>query len=418
MFWTVVAAMLALALALVMFPLLRHQISAPERARALNLRVYKARLAELEAERDNGVIAPDQFEATRADVQRELLGDVDPDAKPSPVAAAGRPAWGMAIVLVVAIPVAAILFYGLLGAQSLVPQFEVAIAQRGTAVAGGGDAAPQMSVEEMVERLEQKLQANPDNPEGWLMLGRSYTVMGRIEEAVPAYERALELYEHPPASVYLGLAQALATVNERNFTGRPAALLDAALAAEPDNPVAAWLRGFAHYQADENNAAIAVWRDLLARLDPDGEDATRVRESIQMAGGTVEGAPELAAAPEVVADAGARSVQVDVTLADELRSQLKGDETVFIFARAASGPPMPLAVARIPVSTLPTQVQLDDSMAMMPQLRISAFDQIRVQARVSRSGQPTASSGDFESESKTLGSDENQAALLIARVVP
>jgi cytochrome c-type biogenesis protein CcmH len=171
------------------------------------------------------------------------------------------------------------------------------------------------------------------------------------------------------------------------------------------------------YQEGRPAEAVATWQTILAEVDPAGQEAVAIRQMIaeaqgrsataEPAAGSGAGAPAPAAegtasAPPsaavdqpAAAGAGAR-IQVSVSLAPALSAKADPADTVFVFARAASGPPMPLAVQRIKVADLPATVTLDDSLAIVPSLRLSAFPQVVVGARVSKGGQAAPSPGDLE----------------------
>jgi cytochrome c-type biogenesis protein CcmH len=218
---------------------------------------------------------------------------------------------------------------------------------------------------------------------------------------VAAYERLLEVVgEHPAALV--ALADAVAMTQDGNVLGRPETLLQRALAVAPEDPTALWLAGKAAEEREDYRGAVEYWMKALPsmaeRPELAGELRTLIAQAALKAGMSVEDLAALKPAGVEPAAASGSGVKVRVRLAPELLGEVSPEDTVFVFARAVSGPPMPLAVGRYTLATLPEEILLDDSSAMSPQLRISGFEQVRVQARVAKGGQPTAQSGDLQSE--------------------
>jgi cytochrome c-type biogenesis protein CcmH len=245
--------------------------------------------------------------------------------------------------------------------------------------------------------------------------------------------------------VLVAYAKALADSNGNRLGGRPMELLDTVLEIEPGNPNGLWLRGMAAFQANDFQGALARWEPLLARLDPAGQDAAQVKgamdEARTRAGSAAPGAKpaqaESATAPSTEApDPGtavpqaapvatqapapqAAGLTVTVAIDPALAAQVPKDATVFIYAKAVAGPPMPLAAQRVPAAKLPITLTLDDSLAMMPEMRISAFPQVTVGARISRTGQAMPQSGDLEGEVSPIASGQVEPVkVTISRVRP
>lgn len=314
-------------------------------------------------------------------------------------------------------PVASVALYSHLGASKLLPALEASALERQMNRAPGavadasqgqtpphpgaapGQQAP--SVEEMIAGLAKRMEANPDDPRGWYMLARSYTVTQQYAEAVNAYENAYRLVPTDP-DIAAGYAEALALVNNSQLTGRPTELLEEALAADPNHIRANWLRGFAHYQAGEVKVAIAQWENMLAHVPADSPDRENIMQIIRDAraeAGMADVSPSstepvAVSAPASVAGDG-KTITVSVNLAGDLADKADPDDTLFLFARAVSGPRMPLAVVRKRVADLPLTVTLDDSMAMSPAMVLSSFPEVSIEARVSKSGNAMPSTGDL-----------------------
>ncbi|HYN77354.1 MAG TPA: tetratricopeptide repeat protein, partial [Lamprocystis sp. (in: g-proteobacteria)] len=334
----------------------------------------------------------------------------------------GAAPW-LTLLLVLALPTAAVLTYLRLGSPEIIPNLESAAVngtQSPAAAAADGQQAPALAT--LAQGLAERMEQNPDNLEGWLMLGRTYFALEQPAKALQAIERAYQIAPDQVA-VMLAYAEALAANNASSLEGRPAELLRTALEREPTNPNARWLSGMQDFQQERFAAAVGTWQGVLNELDPAGQEAQDLRQMIAEArgrGGLPEattGTPTAAVpTPAPLADAGPRStagnsdtatstgasLQVSVTLAPTLSTQASPNDTVFVFARAAAGPPMPLAVSRIKVADLPTTVTLDDSMAVLPSMRLTSFPQVIVGARVSKSGEATPGPGDLEGQAGPL----------------
>jgi cytochrome c-type biogenesis protein CcmH len=328
---------------------------------------------------------------------------LDEAQSPSTPASPPRPAsaW-TAAVLAAGIPLGAVVFYLVVGSPS-------ALLQR--------DAGHQMTrekVEQMVARLADRLEKAPDDPEGWRVLGRSYSVMGRYPEAARAYERATALIPGD-AGLLADYADALAMAQERSMDGKPLELVNRALKIDPDQWKALALAGTAALERNDYKQAIAYWERLRKVLPAGSGMEQSVEASIAEARALAGAKP----APKPKARAATPAhVAGRVSLAQGLAARAAPTDTVFIFARAASGPPMPLAVLRRQVRDLPLDFTLDDTMGMAPNLKLSDFPEVIVGARVSRSGSATTQSGDLRGQSKPVKIGTTGIAVVIDTAVP
>jgi cytochrome c-type biogenesis protein CcmH len=434
-FWILTAGLMGLAMFFVALPLLQPEkaTDAPEQDE-LNLTVFKQRLQELDADLAAGFLEQDQYSAARRDLERDLLRDIPGELAASRRRGASGGRW-MAIVLALAVPTSAVLIYNEVGHREIIERIEgVALSGETQQALIGPDGEELPPLEVLVQRLEERLAEDPNNVEGWLMIGRTYFTMRRPGQALDAVSKAYALAPKRP-DVMLAYAEAMAASNNNSLEGEPAALIDQVLKADPDNMSARWLAGMLYYQRGQYTAAATAWQRILDEMDPASEDAADMREMITEAQ-TRAGAPPNAlaatqasepaaalqtqtgtpAAPEPAAVA---SVTAEVSLDQAISSGAAPDDIVFVFARAVAGPPMPLAVQRIQVKDLPTRVTLDDSMAMMPEMNLSAFPQVMIGARVAKSGQATPQPGDLEGESGPIDSAGNtQVAVVINRIRP
>ncbi len=398
LFWALAAIMVIVALLFTLPWVLRSSQQLDTDLDALNTAVIKTQLAELEADLESGRLDEAQYRAARQDLERELLADLSG----APAAEAGKEVRGgrwVALVLIVLIPGLTIGLYQYVGTQEIIP-----LLAKGGAAPARTPTPGAHSLEEMVERLAERLRQEPDNAEGWVMLARSYTSLQRFPDAAVAYAKAHRLVGDEPA-LLADYADALVMANRREFTDQAGALLLKALEAEPDNVKALWLTGHWKNQQGEFAEAVGYWQRAAKQLPPGGEDAQVIAQQIRQARENLAPGEEVVetptprqetATPTPVTTAADKAISVSVTLDPQVAAGAAPEDTVFIFARAVSGPRMPLAIVRKQVSELPVTVTLDDSTAMAPSMKLSNFDQVAVGARISKSGTAMPQSGDLQ----------------------
>jgi cytochrome c-type biogenesis protein CcmH len=434
-FWILAAGIAFLAVLFVIAPLLRPDTPDDDIDQdQVNLALFKQQLAELDADLAAGKLDQAQYDSARRDIEREVLYDVGGQAATTgakPMLPGPR---ATLLALLLAVPVSALVLYLALGERQIIPQLAAgAVGASATGHAGSG----MPPLEDLVARLEQRMQQVPDDAEGWTMLGRTYFATGQTDKAEQALARAYELMPKD-ATVLLAYAESIAANQGNDLAGRPADLIGEALAADPDNATARWLSGMVAYQHGQFSAAAVAWKKALAQLDPDSDDARELQQLIEQAeqragvppeqrqlaqasgtaadgmgdkapaGDAAAATPEpptsaRAAEPAAAADSGAQ-ISVQVSLDPALADRAAPDTTVFVYAKAPAGPPMPLAVQRVTVADLPATLTLDDSMAMMPAMKLSGFPQVIVGARVSASGQAMPRPGDLEGETGPISS--------------
>lgn len=412
LFWILAAALVVAALAALVRPLLRSAAApAVDTTRASNVRLLREQLAELDAELDAGTLAPDQHAAARAELERRAL-DETRDAE---VTVAARPGRGSALALAVLLPALAVVLYMALGNRMA---FDPVLAK------APSEATP-ADVESLVERLAQRMREQPGDPEGWALLGRSYASMGRFEPARDAYAKAVALLPDNPW-LLADYADALAMTQGRTLAGEPERLVLRALQIDPDHLKALALAGSAAMERGDPAGAVAHWTRARRVAPPDSPFATGLDESLRAARAAaglpiddVVAVPGAATATEAAAAGTTEaSLRVRVTLDPALAGRVQADDTLFVYARAAEGPRMPLAIARLRAADLPVEVTLDDSTAMTPQMRLSAFDRVVVGARISRSGDATPQPGDLEGLSDAVAPAGAEVAVQIGQVRP
>jgi cytochrome c-type biogenesis protein CcmH len=396
LFWLIGAVAAAAVLAWVLRPLLsRKQAAAPSRD-AANVAIYRDQLRELDADLAAGTLAREDYERARAEIEARALADVG-QAEGAPArrldALRGRRvAWALGA----AVPLATLGLYFLVGSPSAI----VRETERHPSAA---------QVQEMVERLAARLRENPDDVNGWKLLGRSYGVMGRYAEAADAYAKAA-VRAPRDAQLLADLADVLAMARGQSLQGEPEKLALRAIEIEPGNLKALALAGSAAFERKDYAGAAAWWERMLAHVEPGSEDARAIQQNVAEARSLAKDKP----AQKPAASAGVRGT---VSLAPKLKEKAAPEDTVFVFARAAEGPPMPLAVARVRVRDLPYRFVLDDSMAMSPAMKLSAFPKVVVAARVSKSGTATAQPGDLQGASAPVANDDSGVTVVIDSLV-
>lgn len=280
-------------------------------------------------------------------------------------------------------------------------------ATSGNSAASGSSAPHAMNEDQikgMVEGLVAKLKAEPNNPEGWAMLARTYAALRRFDESLPAYRKAIE--QRPDeAQLYADYADALAVTQGRKLEGEPVKLIDKALSLDANNFKALSLSGTIAYDKQDYKTAASLWERAVQHAPADNPELARQMRS------ALDDARQRAGLPALKADAvkannpaTASNSQISgtVSLSAGLAGKVAPDDTVFIYAKAAQGPKMPLAIIRKQVRDLPYKFELSDVMAMAPQFKLSGFSDVIVNARVSKSGDAMPQPGDWIGQSDTI----------------
>ncbi|MBL0730983.1 c-type cytochrome biogenesis protein CcmI [Piscinibacter sp. HJYY11] len=406
------AALLVVATLVVLLRPWKRKPKASVATSDVNAGVYRDQLAEIDRDLAAGTLTPEDHAQARAELQRRLLDDVSAQETPAAATTSMR---ATAIVIALALPLAAAGMYAWRGSPQALDPLVVR-------------APEQKDVEKMVADLAARMEKNPD-PRGFVVLARSYRAMGRLPDAEAAFNRIGPALQEN-ATLLAEYADVLATRAMGNFDGKPMEVLNQALKLEPENPMAMSLAATAAYNRNDLATALKYWEQLLRIIPPDSDDARWLTEAIaktreQMAGVGGSKAPAAATAaataatnkPPLAAVAGA-GVSGRVSLAPALASKVQPGDTVFIFARNPQGPRMPLAVQRTQVSALPFSFKLDDSLAMSPEAKISGASEVRIEARVSRSGNATPQSGDLIGASATVKPGASGVEVVIDQVRP
>ncbi|MGB0128963.1 MAG: c-type cytochrome biogenesis protein CcmI [Rhodocyclaceae bacterium] len=424
-FWIAAGVLLVLALLFVLPPLMRapRPTSAASRKEA-NIAIYRNQMRELEDDLSAGTLSRDQYAQSRAELESRVLEDAAQAEPETATPASKRNAWaGLAVGM--SLPIVAVALYLVLG-NPMGADFTP-----GPEQAGAPQQVTPEDVLRMVETLANRLKESPNNPEGWTMLARSYAALERYPDAAKAYEQAAA--QNPgDAQLLADYADALAMAQGRNLTGKPAELIQAALKVDPNNIKALALAGSLSFEAMKYADAVAQWEKAASLVPPDSEFARGIAGSIAEArqkGGlatpaaaspaaaTSAPAPTSAATQSAANPANAATIVGTVQIAPALANKVGPADTIFVFARAASGPKMPLAVAKLEAKNLPGGFVLDDSMAMTSELKLSSFPEIVVGARLSKSGNATPQPGDMESALQTVKPGAGSVALVIDKAI-
>ena len=413
-FWIACAALLIVALPFIVWPLWRGAASGNAGTHnevqrdAANLEILRDQSTELEADLRDGLLTQDAYEQGKRELQARLLDEVN---MTQPAAAPHRSAKGLAIMLAILLPLFSVPLYLTIGnTKALLPQ------QQDSGVAGGGFGT--IRSEAKLQELEEKLAQQPQNPDGWYTLARSYSELQRYPDAVRAYGKLVELVPGE-AHLWANYADVYAMSNKQSLLGEPTRLINKALELDGNNLMALALAGSAAMERGDYAAAIAHWTKLNNLLPPDDNEAQMIRDGIKQASQFLEmqkggkgKAPTVKAPEKLGAISGA------IALSPALAGKAAPTDTVFIFARNAQDSKTLFAVLRKQVKDLPLQFALDDSMALMPQAKLSGADQVVVVARISKSGDSIAQPGDLQGATGTIKPGVSGLNIVIDSVLP
>lgn len=423
LFWFLTAAMAALAVLFVVVPLLRARASGGPSEVEANLEVLQGQRREIEADIAAGALPA----GSREEAMEELVGRAAADLAPvpAPAAATGKP-WPTVVAAGIAIPALAFGLYLVLGSPSALDPLVQA--------AASGKLEDKQIVA-MVESLAAKMKDRPDDAGGWSLLARSLSSLGRFKESADAYERLAQLTPGDP-QVLADYADILGMAQGKRLAGKPETLIRQALEIDPKHPKALALAASAAADAGDLPASLQYWQRLADSLPPDSQDARDVGQIIAQLRQQAQGAgvklPPPSPSPAMVATpatpksapqpparaALGQSVSGSVAIAPDIAGKLSGTETVFILARAEGGPRTPLAVIRAVARELPMKFALDDSQAMAPGVNISSASAVRIEARVSRTGNVIPQSGDLVGSSAPVKPGSRDVKIVVDKVVP
>jgi cytochrome c-type biogenesis protein CcmH len=392
-----------------------------------DISTLRRQLTQLQELHESGVLPAAQFDEGKATLERRILDLVmsgaGDDALVASAPAAAAPAAGqggsgtgaaaparsrkLLAALATGVVVLAAAGYWYMGSPDQLASGPTGAgsAASPSAQQAAPHATSQEQIADMAEKLAVRMKDTPEDAEGWAMLARSYTVLGRHPEALVAYEKAVNLRKDD-APLLADYADSLAVKNGRKLAGEPMKWVEAALKLDPRNPKALALAGTHAFDIKDYAGAVKYWEQVVQFGPPDSGYVQQVQaglaEARQLGGLPAASGVKVADAPAGGAPMAlpGSSVSGSVSLSPELAKLASPDDTVFIYARAADGGlRMPLAIQRIQVKQLPFSFLLDDSSSMSPAARISGVKSVIVSARVSKSGQATPTPGDLTGQS-------------------
>lgn len=351
-----------------------------------NAKVYRTQIEDLDREHESGHIGQEEWQQSRDELSLRLLEDTS--ASDDPVAQKEKPAMWTAVLLALALPLSAMGLYLWLGEPEALNPMATA-----KAIDPSGDKADPAELAKMADNLAKKLEAKPDNLQGWVMLGRTYRSLGNYDKAIKAYDRALALSADDDLS--LERVEVMAMQRQGNFDGEPWQVIRSILQKDPQNFGALLMAGSASYANGKLADALKYWQQARAPLTPDNPDVPGLDNAIgtvQQKLGMPVSQPEVSK-PKVAASG--LNIAGQVSLSPALKSKVSLDDVVFVYATPTNGERMPLAVFKSTVAQLPLSFTLDDSTAMTPERKLSAAGEVLVKVRVSKSGNAIPQSGDL-----------------------
>jgi cytochrome c-type biogenesis protein CcmH len=406
LFWVIVIVMIIATLALILPALLKPNQAATTDAGAEKRAIFRQQFDEIEQDKINGILDATQYDLAKSELERRMLDEIGHIREHT---SSAKPDRRLAAVLLVLLPLAAVVIYNKIGSPisvtipTVAPNMQPEAATEQTTLehkAMAGDIEP------LLNALKSKLEKDPGDGSGWALLARSYVELRRHAEAVPAYEKAVKANPNDP-QLLADYADALAVVNGHDLTGKPEEIANQALKLDPHHTKALLLAATAAFNRKDYKLAITHWETLQQDLPPDSDILPEVKASLHEVytlAGVKPPAPstKTTAQPSALEQQVAEGVSGTVNVAANLASKVDPAATVFVFARATQGSPMPLAIERITVKDLPYIYHLDDSKGLMPANKLSQANEVVIVARISKTGDAKAQAGDLQGMSAAV----------------
>ena len=360
--------------------------------RQMNAVIYREELDKLAAEHQAGLINAQEYEMSHAEMRQRLFQDTREEDDAAIMGSSKKVIIGLSAFIVL---LSSVLYFSLGDV--------IRVAQH-------SEKKPmtQAGVEQMVADFAQKMEKDPSNLKGWAMLGRSYRILGRNEDAAKAYAKAGTFIDNDP-ELLAEYADVLASASNGNFSGKPLQLINKSLGLDPNNLLALWLTGTAAFNEGNFKAAVLSWEKLAQLLPPESEEARAIKASIEEArskGGLKNNAPT----PSF------KGVSGKVEIAPALKAKVRSGDVLMVIARQP-GERMPVAVLKVPVTEFPVAFSLTDALAMNPNAPISRLSEVIIEARISKTGMARAEAGDLISATQTIQVGSNQVKVLINQVL-
>lgn len=406
LFWVFTAGLALLALVFVLPPLLRSRSPTSLRQRRqVNIDVYRDQLRDLEAEHAQGTLDAAQFQAAKLELENRLADDALSEEDQPLVAKSGR---RLGVAVGIAIPLLAFGIYFLIGNPWAIQE-----AVQPMAMAGGqhGDFTA------MLEKVRRKAEDNPKDGSAWLLLANTYAVLERWQEANQAYAKSVQLLPKD-ATALAGYAESIAVLNNRILQGQPAELIRQALEINPQEPKALELAGVSAFQEGNFAQAAHYWKQLLKQLPPDSPYAQDIALALNEAKGRAEAAfgkplDKVLGTEKVVV----LTINGVVDINPALKNKFPPNAAVFLFAKPLEGG-MPVAAIKATAKDLPLEFELNDSMAMNPDNRLTSHKEVTLSARISLTGEAMAKSGDLEGVITPVKVGAKDIKLVIDKIRP
>ena len=383
----------------------------------INVELYREHLSELTRSLDRGDIDGGQFDQMKLELDRSLLEDDEPtDGNVNTHLKTDLASRLYVLAFALLVPLTAVIYYNHFGFAGDLEIKQLLTEKHLYEMTAFRNKEPvdQSKARELIAKLESRLESQPDNMYNWYHLARTVMEVRDYVEAVKAYKQVLRL--DPNAAQIMGeLAQAMFLVAGNRVSPEAQMYVERTLAVDPNNRTALGLAGINAFGTGKYRAAIKYWQRALSHMEPGEPGAAALTDGIsrarlQLGDSSVfesdaesEGnSPQMAATnphANVKGTSGEKSKgksQVTINVSLDAKAGGKANQVVFVYARAWRGPKMPLAIARLKVSDLPTQVVLDESMAMAPGMSLTSFPRLELVARLSLSGKPISQAGDWE----------------------
>jgi len=383
MLFVVIAFGIALCVAAVfLWFLLRERKPLTQASQAnANAKVYRDQISDLDREHESGHISDEEWQHSRDELSVRLLEDTA--AVDDPAAKAEKPAVWTAVVLAVAMPISAMGLYMWVGNPEALNPLALK----------SPDQVDQKDLAKLAQTLADRLQSQPDNLQGWVMLGRTYRTLENFDASLKAYDTALKLSADD--DLQLERIEVMAMQRQGLFEGEPWRVIREILQKDPQHFGALLTAGSASYAEGKYADALKYWEQARKPLDANNPDLPGLENAIATVRDKL-GMPTKAA-PSA---SSALNVSGQISLSAALKAKVSPNDAVFVYATPANGDRMPLAIMKTTVSQLPLNFMLDDSTAMTPERKLSMAGEVLVKVRVSKSGNAMPQSGDLTGASE------------------
>jgi cytochrome c-type biogenesis protein CcmH len=389
LFWVVIIAMIVVTLALILPTLLKPSKTITTDTNAEKRAIFRQQFDEIAQDKTNGILDAPQYELAKTELERRMLDEIGAN---NVLTINNKPDRTLALILLILLPLASLFIYYKIGNPTAIGLPNTAQTIEEQSARGG-------NVEPLLAAMNAKLAQNPIDGKGWALLARTYVELGRASDAVPAYEKAVKIIPND-AQLLADYADALAVSNGYNLAGKPTELVSQALQIDPRHIKSLLLAAAAATNRKDYKQAIIYWQSLQKELPADSEIAPKVKASL-------DEVYRLAGIKAPLADNGpaaqaSQGVSGTVKLAPALAANIDPAATVFVYARAAQGAAMPLAIERTTAKDLPYTYHLDDSKGLMPANKLSQASEVVIVARISKTGDAKPQAGDLQGTSAAV----------------